>query len=117
MDLVTVILTPGPDSAHRGPEPDPDPEALVDILWANTLPCEQVEHLRARAGPEPGTTALAVFLKTDRTGRHTSDADPTSTTLRLCHRAIHASPWLTGWTAVSTGTSLADLSGAFHAHE
>ncbi|AUG81491.1 hypothetical protein CFP65_6861 [Kitasatospora sp. MMS16-BH015] len=65
---------------------------LVSLLRAAALPSDQLEHVRARPGPHPGSLDLALFH------RHAGPRPPEAS-LRLAERALAASPRLTGWTA------------------
>jgi hypothetical protein len=91
MDLILIRLAATP--AAR--QPDLSPEIVVDVLWANALPGDRLEHVRARQGSAAGSIDLVLFHRTaEQTGR---DADEPA--LHLCLRAIGTAPALSGWTA------------------
>jgi len=101
VDLVVITLAPGPDAIHRGL----DPETLTDILWANALPADRLEHVLVRAGADPGSFAAGLFLLPAPDAADPS-AGTTATAQRLGDRMIAVSPRLAGWSALAApGTS------------
>jgi hypothetical protein len=107
MELALVVLTAPTPAAGTAI----GPQVLGDILWANADPAEGLEHVSVRAGPEPGSYTVGMFLlplgsghadagtEAD-TGSETdidSEADAANCALRLCRRAIQSAPALSGW--------------------
>jgi hypothetical protein len=88
MDLVIVRLAAGPEARNRLLSP----ETLVDVLWAAAVPADQLEHVRARQGPDPGSVDAVLFHLPADTGSTIDVA------LRLCRRALLTAPSLSGWT-------------------
>jgi hypothetical protein len=107
-----VLVRMAPDLAAECLS-NPGPQVLTDILWAASIPDDRVEHIRARAGPAVGAIDVALFF---RSGTGPSIA----LALRLCDRAIHTSPALTGWDPTVLPHSPivpSDLSGAPHDYD
>lgn len=99
MDL--VLLTLDPPAAGAGERPD---GALVaDILWANSVPADRLDHVKVLPDPAGGALRLAVFVGPG------SVPGPHAAAVRLCRRAVAASSLLTGWTLADA--ALADLAG------
>ncbi|MER5637902.1 hypothetical protein ABT095_13210 [Kitasatospora sp. NPDC002227] len=94
MEIVLIRLNPGrgPDPGHRAAADAVLPAVVADIVWANAVPDDELEHIRARPGPRPGSIDLALFH------RHAGPRPP-ETSLRVARRAITASPLLAGWAA------------------
>ena len=98
MDLVFIVLTPAaPDEGGLAV----DEQMLTDILWVNSRPSDQVEHVRVKQCPPFEVYIAAFFLLPDR------DREPAHTCVSLCRDAIDASRALRGWTA-----AIADLDSA-----
>lgn len=88
MNLVLVVLTAPTSEAGTAISP----HILSDILWANADPADGLEHINVRAGADPGSHIIGLFLL---------PADPDAAidrAVRVCHRAIQVAPALTGWT-------------------
>lgn len=124
MDLIAVRLMAGTEARNR----QLSPETVVDVLWASALPGDQLEHIRARWGPVPGTVDVVLFHLSAGPVPDVSDPGFTSgpvtgsgggsasgsavgppvastfeSALRLCRRALHAAPALTGWSVTPLG--------------
>lgn len=89
-------------------------QVLADILWANADPAEGLEHVNVRTGPEPGSYTVGMFLlplgfghagsDSEADSEADSDSDSASRALRLCRRAIHSAPALSGWAVAKQRT-------------
>jgi hypothetical protein len=89
MDLVLIRLSRG--GQHAGNDNLPPPEVVADIVWANATRGDQLEHIRARAGPEPGCVDLVLFHRA-------IGQSAAGISLALCRRAVDAAPSLAGCT-------------------
>jgi hypothetical protein len=100
MYAVAIAIQPGPEAATPGPAATPpvprriEPSAFADVLWANTLPEDRVEHIRTGAGPGGAGVDIVVFL-------HASDLTAGHVVGVLCRRTLAASPGLVGWLVAS----------------
>jgi hypothetical protein len=86
MDLILIRLTPSAGATAA----KPPPEAIVDMLWANSTPADRLEYVRAHEPSDRESIDVALFL---RSGPESA----TALARALCYRAIHNSPALAGW--------------------
>lgn len=100
MELILVVLTAPTPEAGAGVSP----QILSDILWANADPVDGLEHINVRAGPEPGSHIVGLFMVPGVSGSSGTDpdsdpdTDAASRALRACRRAVQAAPALERWT-------------------
>ncbi|GAA1971440.1 hypothetical protein [Catenulispora subtropica] len=96
MNLVLITLT-APDGVITATEIDA--QMLTDILWANVVAGDRIEHISVQAGMCQNSYTAALFLLPACPGRHVSGKALAETAARVCRTAIATSPTLNGWTA------------------
>jgi hypothetical protein len=89
MDMVPVFLIPTAAAADQ----EPDPECVLDALWAAAAPDDRLEHITLLHGP--GRFEVVMFHLTSSAERGEQAA------IRLCARACAQAPLLQGWTVGS----------------
>lgn len=70
--------------------PDPDPETVVDLIWARAAAADRLDHVRVRAGPDPGDVDVLAFLRAE------TEAEALDRARQLFIRITRAS-LLNGW--------------------
>lgn len=80
--MITLRLT-GPETEQ------PNAATVAEMLRAQVVPADPIEHLRVRAGP--GRIDLAAFLLVD------DEATALLVTRAFCARALANSPSLVAW--------------------
>lgn len=94
MDLAVIALAAPNTAPDSGSRPDTvTPQTLTDILWANTTPDDRVEHITVKSGLDPGAYTVAMFLLPTPNDSTASGR----VALRVCLRAVDASPALRRW--------------------
>ena len=71
---------------------------MTDILWANALPEDRVEHISISPDDDPRVLIVALFFRAELFGVDASGAvSGADRGLRLARAAIATSPTLMGW--------------------
>ena len=100
MYAVAIAIQPGPAAAPCRI----DAIAVADILWANALPQDRLEHIKSGAGPDSGPAGAGVDIVLFLHAEDLLTAGQCA--LAVCLRALGSSPELRNWDLVSLSTNI-----------